>query len=399
MHARTNILCGRATLQLGLIALVTLYLLVLMAVLTHLGFAGSRLAVPLFAVDQGAGPFGVGTIVALYAALPAVLALPMGRMADRIGYKLPLLLGACGIFTALILPWLFPSISTLYVVASLIGMSFMVFQLSIQTLTGAIAGPEARARNFSMLSLGYASANLTGPLIAGVLIDTVGHARTFGLLALPLIPAIALAATSKRWIHIVHVKSEVVKGGMLDLLRIKGLRNTLLASGIVSSAWDVYQFFMPIYGRSLGMSATAIGMVLSAFAVAIIVVRLLVPFAVRHVGETRLLTHAMFVACAAFCLFPVFSNAWALAAVSFLLGVGAGVGQPLSMTLVYNASPKGREGEAAGMRITVNQVAHFVIPLFFGAVGSTVGYSAVFLTNAGFLAVGGYISKRFLAKA
>ncbi len=388
----------QAAANIKLNSSVTLYLLVLVAILTHLGFAGSRLAVPLFAVDQGAGPFGVGTIVALYAALPAVLALPMGRMADRIGYKLPLLLGACGIFTALILPWIFPSITTLYFVATLIGMSFMTFQLSIQTLVGAIAGPESRARNFSYLSLGYASANLTGPLIAGVLIDTVGHARTFALLALPLIPAIALAATSNRWIHIAHVKSEAIKGGMLDLLRIKDLRNTLIASGIVSSAWDVYQFFMPIYGRSLGMSATSIGLVLSAFAVAIIVVRLLVPFAVRHLGETRLLTHAMFVACAAFCLFPFFSNPWALAAVSFLLGVGAGVGQPLSMTLVFNASPKGREGEAAGMRITVNQVAHFAIPLFFGAVGSTVGYAAVFLTNAGFLAVGGVISKRVLGK-
>ena len=377
---------------------VTLYLLILMAFLTHIGFAGSRLAVPLFAVDQGAGPFVVGTIVALYAALPAVLALPMGRMADRIGYKLPLLLGACGIFVSLILPWLWPSMKTLYVVATLIGMSFMTFQLSIQTLVGAITGPEGRARSFSLLSLGYASANLSGPLLAGVLIDNVGHARTFALLAIPLIPAIVLAATSKRWIPQVHAKAAAVKSGLFDLLRIPGLRNTLIASGIVSSAWDVYQFFMPIYGHSLGMSATATGLVLSAFAVAIILVRILVPFAVRRVGETRLLTYAMFVACAAFCLFPLFSNPWALAAVSFLLGVGAGVGQPLSMTLVFNASPRGREGEAAGMRITVNQIAHFAIPLFFGAVGSTVGYAAVFLTNASFLLAGGYISKRYLGK-
>ena len=377
---------------------VPLYLLIAMAIFTHLGFAGSRLAVPLYAVDQGAGPFVVGTIVALYAALPAVLALPMGRMADRIGYKLPLLLGASGIFISLILPWLWPSMTTLYVVASLIGVSFMTFQLSIQTLVGAITGPEGRARSFSLLSLGYASANFGGPLIAGVLIDTVGYARTFAILAVPLIPAIALAATSARWMPQVHAKATAVRGGMFELLRIKGLRNTLIASGIVSSAWDVYQFFMPIYGRSLGMSATAIGLVLSAFAIAIILVRAVLPFFVRRMGETQTLTYAMFVACAAFCLFPLFSSAWPLAAVSFLLGVGAGVGQPLSMTLVFNASPKGREGEAAGMRITVNQVAHFVIPLFFGAVGSAVGYAAVFLTNAGFLMAGGYISKRYLGK-
>jgi MFS family permease len=372
---------------------VTLYLLILMAFLTHIGFAGSRLAVPLFAVDQGAGPFVVGTIVALYAAL---LALPMGRMADRIGYKRPLLCGASGIFLALVLAWLLPSLTTLYVVASLLGISFMTFQLSIQTLVGAIAGPEGRARNFSLLSLGYASANFSGPLIAGVLIDNVGHARTFAALAIPLLPAILLAAMGSRWIPSVHAKSEAVRGGMFELLKIRTLRNTLIASGIVSSAWDVYQFFMPIYGRSLGMSATAIGSVLSAFAIAIILVRVVLPFFVRRLGETQTLTYAMFVACAAFCLFPLFSSAWPLAAVSFLLGVGAGVGQPLSMTMVFNASPPGRAGEAAGMRITVNQVAHFVIPLFFGAVGSAVGYAAVFLTNAGFLMAGGIISKRYL---
>ena len=367
-----------------------------MAFFTHIGFAGSRLAVPLFAVDQGGGPFVVGTIVSLYAALPCVLALPMGRMADRIGYKLPLLCGASGIFIALLLPWLWPSVSTLYFTASLLGISFMTFQLSIQTLVGAIAGPETRARNFSLLSLGYASANFGGPLIAGVLIDNAGYAHTFALLAIPLVPALVLAAMGSRWIPHVHGKSAVVTGGLFDLLKIKTLRHTLIASGIVSSAWDVYQFFMPIYGRSLGMSATAIGAVLSAFAIAIIVVRMVLPFFVRRVGETQTLTYAMFVSCAAFCLFPLFSSAWPLAAVSFLLGVGAGVGQPLSMTLVFNASPPGRAGEAAGMRITVNQVAHFLIPLFFGAVGSAAGYAAVFLTNAGFLMAGGVISKRYL---
>ena len=109
-----------------------------------------------------------------------------------------------------------------------------------------------------------------------------------------------------RWIPNVHAKSEAVKGGLFELLKIKTLRNTLIASGIVSSAWDVYQFFMPIYGRSLGMSATAIGSVMSAFAIAIILVRLVLPFSVRRLGETQTLTYAMFVSCAAFCLFPLF---------------------------------------------------------------------------------------------
>ena len=86
----------------------------------------------------------------------------------------------------------------------------------------------------------------------------------------------------------------------------------------------------------------------------------------------------MSVACAAHGLFPVFHIAWTLATASFLLGIGCGCGQPLSMTLVYNASPQGRKGEPAGMRITVNELAHFAVPLLFGGLGSIAGFAAVF---------------------
>jgi sugar phosphate permease len=180
----------------------------------------------------------------------------------------------------------------------------------------------------------------------------------------------------------------------MELLRIKTLRETLIASGIISSAWDVYQFFMPIYGRALDLSATAIGAVMSAFAISIILVRIGLPFAARRRGEAKLLTDAMFIACAAYCLFPLFKDVSLLAAASFLLGVACGCGQPLSMTLVFNATPRERVGEATGMRVTVNQVTHLAIPLLFGAVGSVVGFAAVFFGSAGFLAAGGYLSWR-----
>jgi MFS family permease len=373
---------------------MAIYNIVLLAFLTHVGFAGSRLAVPLFAVDQGATPFVVGTAVALYAAFPVFLAVPAGRMTDRLGFKIPLVFGTGGVCLALVLPMLWPSMATIYVTASLIGLAFMALQLATQTLAGAIAAPAERARNFSWLSLGFALANLTGPLLTGFLIDHVGYRWTFGALALPLVPAVVLSAMGSRWIPPVQSRTESVRGGMFDLLKIRALRNTLIASGIVSAAWDVYQFFMPVYGRSLGLSATAIGLVMSAFAVSIILVRLVLPYAVRRSGEVELLTYAMFVAAAAFCLFPLFEGAWPLAAASFLLGIACGCGQPLSMTLIFNASPRERAAEATGMRITVNQITHFAMPLVFGIVGSVAGFAAVFLANAGGLVLGGYMSWR-----
>lgn len=378
---------------------MAIHLLVALTILSHLGFAGSRLAVPLLAVDEGASAFLVGSIVALYALFPTVLALPAGRMADRMGFRIPLIFGTASILVALLVPFAWPALPALYFSACVLGLGFMAFQLATQTLAGAIAAPGERTRNFSLVSLAYALGNFGGPLIAGALIDAVGYAYTFLALAVPLVPATALAVTSRRWLKTAHVKSESASGRALDLLRIAPLRNTLVAGGIVATAWDVYQFVMPIYGRSIGLSATAIGVVMSAFGISIILVRVVLPAIVRRTGEAQMLTYAMFIACAAFVLFPFFQNPWPLAAASFLLGIGCGCGQPLSMSLVYNAAPRGRIGEATGLRLTVNQVTHLIVPLLFGALGSATGYTVVFLTNAGFLVAGGYLGLRSHAKS
>jgi MFS family permease len=373
---------------------MALYLIVLLTFLTHIGFAGSRVAVALFAVDLGANPLIVGTVVSLYAVIPVVLALPAGRITDRMGFKIPLVFGTGAVCAALLLPFLWPRLATLYFTTSLLGVGFMTFQIATQTLAGAIATPAGRSRNFNLVSLGFACGNFTGPLIAGILIDHIGHARTFSMLALPVVPAVLLSLLGSRWIPQVQGTGKAESGGAFDLLRIPPLRNALIASAIISSAWDLYQFFMPIYGRANGMSATSIGTILSAFAISIIVLRVVLQFVLRHFDEAQLLTYAMFVACVAYCLFPLFHSTWTLAAVSFILGLGCGCGQPLSLTLVYNASPAGRAGEAAGMRIMANQAIHLIVPLIFGALGSFAGLTAVFLTNAGCLVVGGAASLR-----
>ena len=75
---------------------MALSIVVLLTFLTHIGYAGSRIAVTLFAVDQGATPFIVGTVVSLYAVIPIVLALPAGRMIDRLGFKIPMVFGTSG---------------------------------------------------------------------------------------------------------------------------------------------------------------------------------------------------------------------------------------------------------------------------------------------------------------
>jgi MFS family permease len=91
-------------------------------------------------------------------------------------------------------------------------------------------------------------------------------------------------------------------------------------------------------------------------------------------------------------LVPLVSHAALLAVVAFLLGIGLGCAQPLTIILTYNHAPKGRSGEALGMRLTVNKLTQILVPLVFGAMGSAFGLIPVFWANGLFLLGGGVVS-------
>ena len=374
---------------------MAIYLIVLTCTLNYTAFIGSRVAVSLYALDLGANQMTIGMLIALYALCPMLLAVSIGKLADRIGPRLPMLVGTAGTAVALLMPPLFPGLATLYITTLLIGTSFYSFFITLMGIAGGIGGEINRVSNYALVSLGFSGAGFLGPITAGFSIDHLGHLPTFLLLSMfALIPLLLL------WFRSGFLpsagKHEVADGkqNAFDLWRVPVLRNAFIASGIISTAWDLFQFYMPVYGYAIGLSASAIGMVLGVFALAAFVIRIFLPRLIIKSSEAEILTYAIFVAAFAFVLFPFFQNAYALAAIAFLLGLGCGCGQPLSMSLIYALSPRERVSESTGLRVTVNNVGHLVIPLFFGSVGMAFGFFPVFLSNAAMLAAAGLLMRR-----
>jgi sugar phosphate permease len=172
------------------------------------------------------------------------------------------------------------------------------------------------------------------------------------------------------------------------------LREIIIVSGIVVAGVDLFAFYMPIYGHSINLSATSIGAILGAQAAAALVVRGLMPMMLRRYQEERVLAVSLVLAGIAFTLVPFFNSFVLLVLIAFTLGLGLGCGQPLSLLMVFNRSPAGRSGEALGLRFTVVNLMHMMIPLTFGAVSALLGLVPVFLTNAALMAGGGYLSHR-----
>jgi predicted MFS family arabinose efflux permease len=287
-------------------------------------------------------------------------------------------------------------LATLCVAAFVLGLAHQVFSIPLEAIVGGIDGDDNRARNYAFITMGWSVANFLGPLIAGFSIDYIGQRQVYLVLAvltaapIPMLlwrPALLPKAAARH-------ADEGARGSVLDLWRIPPVRMTIIATGVVGSAQDLFQFYLPIYGHSIGLSASAIGTILGVVFVAAFVIRGLLPILVRKFTEATILTTAILIAAAAFTLLPFFANPYALAAVAFLLGLGVGCAQPMTMSLLYLLTPAGRIAESFGLQKTVRNATHLVVPIVFGSVGAAFGVTAVFLSNTVILLTSGFLLRK-----
>jgi MFS family permease len=359
-------------------------------------FRGSKVVVTLFAIELGAPQFSIGAIIAMYSVFPMILGVFAGKLTDRLGVRRPLIGGTLGVALALLVPFAFPRMPSLYLSAILIGASWVFYNVCAQNLIGLLSTPETRAKNFSNFGLVMAGGSFFGPTLSGIAIDHIGYAKTYLVLAAIPLASIVVIATSRA------LRNAKGKGGVKEeeatysanLLQNVPLRRTLITSATILTGTDLFQFYMPIYGHSVGLSASAIGTILGMFAVAAFVVRLVMPALVKRYTPDTVLLWALYIGAVAYVLFPMFETALLLAAVAFLLGLGMGCSQPVSLMLIYDRAPPGRSGEALGMRVTINNFMHIAVPMIYGTLGTALGVAPVFYANAAILAAGGAIATR-----
>jgi predicted MFS family arabinose efflux permease len=370
-----------------------IYFVVLNA-LGHLAFVGARMTTVLFALELGASEAAVGVLMSLFALLPMLLSVSAGRLIDRVGPRRPLAVSLGVLSVSAALPFALPSLATLYVTTTLLGVSFMYVHIAMNSVFGAHGSPEQRALNFSWLALAFSISNSIGPLVAGYAIDGFGHAPAF--LVLALFPALALALLLRRKRPLPRPEQGPLakRTGVLELLRIPGLRQTFWVSLLLASGWDLFTFIIPLYGARLGLSAAAIGVILSTFAVATLTVRVAMPVLIRKLRQWVIIFAALAISGTCYLLFPFAQSVPPLIALSFVLGLGLGSAQPVIMSLLYAASPPGRQGEAVGVRTSLLNGSHTLIPLASGAASSAVGMAPVFWALAAFLLGGAWFARR-----
>ncbi len=366
----------------------------------HSTLAGNRMAAPLWALGAGYSPAAVGVLLALFGASQMLLAVPVGRYVDRHGMRLAILCSVAAACLGGLLAMIWPVFGVLCLTALLTGGATAATVIAIQRQVGRLSsgGADLR-RSFSWLAIGPSISNVIGPLAVGFLIDHAGPSpgsqqgfqAAFALMAgVPLVTwwLLRRVLRASQVTQASSMQPQAPLRQTLQLLRHPGIARLMLVNWLISSSWDVHSLVVPFIGVARGLSASQIGMILGAFALATGLVRLLLPLLAERVREWALISGSMLVNCALFVLYPMLPSALAMGLCSFLMGVALGVVQPMVMSMLHQITPVERQGEALGLRLMAVTATGVVVPLLFGSVSALISFSGVCWLVAAVLGTG-----------
>lgn len=369
-------------------------------ILFHGSMTGTRLAASLIALRDGYSPAAVGLLLALFALAQIFLALPAGRFADRHGLKRPIkycvLIGAAGVGSAAVLP----VFAVLCFAALMTGAAAVTVVIAIQRHAGrAISGAVQLKQVFGWLSIGTAISGFIGPFAAGLLIDhagstagsTAGYRAAFLLMAIfPL--ACWLLVRNMTELPLTGVPKAGKALSAMDLLRDPDFRNLMLVNWFLQSCWDVHTFMVPVLGFERGISASVIGIILGAFAIAAAAIRVALPIIAARLQEWAVLVVAMIASALIFAVYPLMHSAIAMGVCSVLLGLSLGMVQPMVMSMLHQITPEARHGEAIGLRLMAINVSSVAMPMFFGTAGAIIGITGVFWVASAIVGAGSRVA-------
>ena len=372
---------------------LSVYFVYALSTVNNIAVNAAQVLLSLYALHLGATPLEVGALAGTFALFPMALAVTAGRLLDRYGGRWPMTFGILSSGIGMLVPYFFSNLWALYVAGALTGITTTFYNLATQNLVGQLSTAETRPRNFSNYTLTNAAANLVAPLLAGFSIDHASYASSS--LYISLLTLIPLCMLIVRGSALPAGTGRVTKapGGILALLADPVVRRTLITGSLVNTGLNLYQWYMPVYAHSIGISASATGIILSMNSAASFAVRFFLTRLLISLGDARLLAYAFFLGATSLFLIPLFHSPWILCGISFMFGFGMGVGQPIVTMQMYTNSQDGRSGESLGLKVMTNQLTKLVAPMLFGGLATGLGLLPMFWLNAVMLGSGGVLSR------
>lgn len=186
------------------------FVLALVAFCVALGFGIVVPAVPLFALEFGVGTTAAGAVVSAFALMRLLSGLAGGRLVDRVGERVALLVGLGVVAVSSLLAGLAVSYPQLLVLRGLGGIGSAVFTIAATSLLLRVASAAQRGQTQSVYRGGFLLGGIIGPAFGGAVLG-VSIRAPFFLYAFTLALAMLVAATMLPK-HVPAEQTQVVLG-------------------------------------------------------------------------------------------------------------------------------------------------------------------------------------------
>lgn len=335
------------------------------------------------ALELGVAPQYLGMVAACYAIVPVLVALPVGRVADRRGGLVFAVVGSALLTIASAGLGASDTVGALLSLFVFLGVGHLLAMIALQGLVARHSAPEEFDRRFGYFTFASALGQLLGPAIAGGVTGGFGQASITAALAagavvaglaLPcalLIRAPGPVATPR------PDNAEEPPPSLVQILRAPGVARAMLASLLVLSAVDILIIYMPALGDERGLATSTVAWLLTLRAAASMVSRLFLGLLVDRFGRSTLLGAGMLISAVAWAQLAIATQVWTIALAMVILGATLGLAQPLSMAWVATQSPANAVSTALSMRLMGNRCGQVTVPALVGAVSSAGGVTAV----------------------
>lgn len=337
------------------------------------------------ALELDASPAMIGYIAALYALLPVLMALTFGRWVGVIGEGRFIIFGTLGMVLSSATLLVADSIPLLALSASLAGLAHLACMVGGQTMVSLRSDSNKYEENFGYYTFSASLGQMVGPILGAIVAGTSGALpkSTANAFLIALVFSVIALFPVMRWRNhqptVIAAKSD--HGALKSagkLLRNKRVFAAIYTSLAISSVGDILIVFLPLYGSEKSFSSLSIGVILAIRAGASMLSRLSLGTLSARFTTKNILIYSnaiSIVACAAIAFAP---NEWVLGLIVLIAGFSLGVGQPLTMSLVSQATKPEERALAVSARLMGNRFGQFILPAGAGLLAAGAGTAGVF---------------------
>jgi MFS family permease len=340
---------------------------------------------PLYVLEQGAGAAFAALLIGLRGVGMLLFDLPVGILLARLGDKPVLLAGLVAMTLSTALFALSDNLMVMGSAALVSGMGFTAWMIGRQSYITDNCKIGERGRAIAAMAGIMRIGGFIGPAVGAFLAQALGFGVAFIILSAS---AGGAALFVMSFSHSVTPESLAGNAHLSNLKKIVSANARALSTGGTASVGLQLMrsgriLLIPLFGHSLGLDITDIGLIISFAAMLDAAMFVPVGMIMDHYGRKWASVPCLVLTATSLALLPLTQGYYSLLASSLLAGFANGLGTGSLLTLGSDLAPvKGRK-EFLGIWRFIGDIGHAGGPLMIGALINLATLGAAAIATAG----------------